>query len=443
MVNVTDYLEQQGMLDSANGERMRQMLDGATIGVPESLRQLIEHHIEQLGAEEQEVLTAASVAGMEFSAATVAAGLGRDDEAVEMRCANLAQREQFLQAVGTAEWPDGTFVARYRFIHALYQNVLYEHVPPGRRVGVHLRIGERLERAYQSRVGEVAVELGVHFELGRDFLRAVQYLGQAAQNAMWTYAYQEAIDHLNKGIALLSHFPESPERTQQELALQVGLSLSLMHTRGFAAPEVERAYGRIRDLSRVVGDSPQRFAALWGLRNFHLLRGELQAGRAAAQEFLEFVQRTGMSALAAEAHLGIGTPLFHLGEFDAARPHIEQSLALYNPQLPQPKVFLTGQDPRASSLAHLAVLLWIVGYPDQARECSRQALALAHETMFPYGRALALNLAATLHVCCRDFQAVDAVCRSSAHVCSGVWVCSFAGDGDGTSGMGVSHAGQE
>ncbi len=407
MVNVTDYLEQQGMLDSANGERMRQMLDGATIGVPESLRQLIEHHIEQLGAEEQEVLTAASVAGMEFSAATVAAGLGRDDEAVEMRCANLAQREQFLQAVGTAEWPDGTFVARYRFIHALYQNVLYEHVPPSRRVGMHLRIGERLERAYQSRVGEVAVELGVHFELGRDFLRAVQYLGQAAQNAMWTYAYQEAIDHLNKGIALLSHFPESPERTQQELALQVGLSLSLMHTRGFAAPEVEHAYGRIRDLSRVVGDSPQRFAALWGLRNFHLLRGELQAGRAAAQEFLEFVERTGMSALAAEAHLGIGTPLFHLGEFDAARPHIEQSLALYNPQLPQPKVFLTGQDPRASSLAHLAVLLWIVGYPDQARECSRQALALAHETMFPYGRALALNLAATLHVCCRDFQAVE------------------------------------
>jgi predicted ATPase len=287
---------------------------------------------------------------------------------------------------------------------------------------VHLRIAERLEQAYQGRLGEVAVELGVHFELGRDFRRAVQYIGQAAQNAMWTYAYHEAIDHLKKGIALLSHFPESPERTQQELGLQIGLSLSLMHTRGFAASEVEHAYKRIRALSRVVGDSPQRFAALWGLRNFHLLRGELDAGRAAAQEFLEFVQRSGMSTLAAEAHLGLGTPLFHLGEFAAARTHIEQSLALYNPQLPQPKVFLTGQDPRASSLAHLAVLLWIMGYPDQARERSRQALALAQETAFPYGRALASNLAATLHLCCHDFQAVAQHAKAA---CTFAQECGF------------------
>jgi DNA-binding winged helix-turn-helix (wHTH) protein/tetratricopeptide (TPR) repeat protein len=429
MVNVTDYLEQQGMIAGEGEERVRHMLEGGTIGVPESLRHLIVHHTEQLSAEEQEVLAAASVVGIEFSAATVAAGLGQGNDVIEMQCAHLAQRGQFLQSAGTAEWPDGTVAASYRFIHALYQNVLYERVPPGRRVGVHLRIAERLERAYQSRLAEVAVELGVHFEQGRDFRRAVQYIGQAAQNAMWTYAYQEAIDHLNKAVALLSHFPESPERTQQELALQVGLSLSLMHTRGFAAPEVEYAYKRIRDLSRVVGDSPQRFAALWGLRNFHLLRGELYTGREAAQEFLEFVQRSGMSTLAAEAHLGIGTPLFHLGEFAAARLHLEQSFALYNPQLPQPKVFLTGQDPRASSLSHLAVLLWIMGYPDQARERSHQALALAQETAFPYGRALVSNLAATLHLWCHDFQAVAQhaeAARTFAQECGFVHLLTLA-----------------
>ena len=406
MVNVADYLEQQGVFDDESGDQVQQILDGATIGIPESLRQLIEHHIEKMSADEQDVLMAASVAGMEFSAATVAAGLREEDEAVEVRCANLARRSQFFRDIGVAEWPDGTFVSRYRFIHAFYQNVLYERVPLGRRVSLHLRIGERLERAYPSRRDEVASELAVHFEHGRDFRRAVQYIGQAAQSAMWTYAYREAIDHLRKGVKLLTQLPESPEREQQELALQVGLSLSLMHTRGFAAPEVEHAYDRIRDLCQTAGDSLQRFAALWGLRNFHLLRGEPQAGRAAAQEFLEQVQRTQISSLAAEAHLGLGTPLFQLGEFEAARPHLEQSLRLYNPQLPQPKVLLTGQDPRASSLAHLAVLLWITGYPDQAREHSRQALTLAQDTMFPYGRALTSNLAATLHVCCRDFQAV-------------------------------------
>lgn len=453
MVNVTDYLEQQGVIAGEADERVQHLLEGRAIGVPESLRHLIVHHAEQLSAEEREVLTAASVAGIEFSAATVVAGLEQGNDVIEMQCAHLAQRGQFLQVVGTAEWPDGTFTTCYRFTHALYQNVLYERVPPGRRVGVHLRIAERLERAYQSRLDEVAVELGVHFEQGRDFRRAVQYIGQAARQAMWTYAYQEAIDHLNKGIALLSHFPESSERTQQELALQVGLSLSLMHTRGFAAPEVEQAYRQIRDLSRVVGDSPQRFAALWGLRNFHLRRGELHAACAAAQEFLEFVQRSGMSALAAEAHLGLGTPLFHLGEFDSARPHLEQSFALYNPQLPQPKVFLTGQDPRAGSLAHLAVLLWIIGYPDQARERSRQALAVARETVFPYSRALASNLAATLNAGCRDFPAVAhhaEVARTFAQECGFVhlltmgmvlqgWALVMLGKGD--EGIALMQAG--
>ena len=406
MVHVTDYLERQGVFENQSEERMRQQLERITISASESLRQLIECHIEQMGAEEQDVLMAASVAGMEFSAATVAAALQAEDETVEVRCATLARRRQFLQELGAAEWPDGTFGTRYRFLHALYQNILYERTPPGRRTRRHLRIGERLERAYQGRLGEVAAELGVHFEQGRDYRRSVLYLGQAAEHAMWTYAYQEAIDHLTKGVALLSHVPQSPERIQQELTLHLGLSLSLMHIRGFTAPEVKHAYERVRDLVRAGSDSPQRFAALWGLRNFHLLRGELQAGQTVAQEFLEQVQRTEMASLAAEAHLGLGTPLFHLGELSAARPHLEQSLMLYNPHLPQPKIFLTGQDPRASSLAHLAVLLWILGYPDQAQERSRQALTLAQETGFSFGRALTLNLAAILHVCCRDFQTV-------------------------------------
>jgi DNA-binding winged helix-turn-helix (wHTH) protein/predicted ATPase len=420
MVNVTDYLEKQGVLDRDDGEQLWRILDTARIGVPENLRQLIERQIEQVSSVEQAVLAAASVAGTEFSAAAVAAGLGTESEAVEEMCAGLARRGQFLVTAGAAEWPDSTLAARYRFIHALYHDVLYERVPPGRRASLHLRIGERQEHAYQHRLGEVAAELAVQFERGRDFRRAIQYLGQAAQNAMWTYAYHEAIDLLNKGLALLPHLPASAERTQQELTLQVGLSVSLMHTQGFVAPVVEQAYTRTRVLCQEAGDSLPRFAALWGLRNFHTLRGELQAGRAAAQEFLERVRRTDLSFLAAEAHLGVGTPLFHLGEFGAARTHIEQSLALCDPQTLHRHVFLTGQDPRASGLAHLALLLWIVGYPDQARERSRQALALARDALFPYGQALALNLAAILQLGYRDTQRVEQLAkaaRSFAHEC--------------------------
>src|SRR6266446_10038351 len=100
---------------------------------------------------------------MEFSAAAVAASIDAEMAQVEEQCAGLVRREQFLRARGTSEWPDGTVAARYSFLHALYQQVVYDRVTAGRRVGLHRRLGERLEAAYGDRAGEIAAELEVHF----------------------------------------------------------------------------------------------------------------------------------------------------------------------------------------------------------------------------------------------------------------------------------------
>jgi predicted ATPase len=94
---------------------------------------LIERQLEQLSPEEQRLLEVASVAGTEFSAAVVAAGLATTMEAVEERCARLARRGLFVQPHGATDWPDGTVAARYAFLHALYAHVLYERLPAGQR----------------------------------------------------------------------------------------------------------------------------------------------------------------------------------------------------------------------------------------------------------------------------------------------------------------------
>jgi hypothetical protein len=96
-------------------------------------------------------LEAASVIGVEFSAAAVAAGVEAVVEAIEEQCAELTRRELFLRACGTAEWPDGTVATRYGFLHALYQEVLYERLAAGRRKRLHQRVGEREEAAYGAR----------------------------------------------------------------------------------------------------------------------------------------------------------------------------------------------------------------------------------------------------------------------------------------------------
>jgi hypothetical protein len=52
------------------------------------------------------------------------------------------------------------------------------------------------------------------------------------------------------GLSLLKALPNTPERRQQELSLQVSLSVPLILMRGYTAPEVEAASTRARAVPR-------------------------------------------------------------------------------------------------------------------------------------------------------------------------------------------------
>jgi predicted ATPase len=146
VVNVVQDWITQGVLVEVDGHwELGRTVEDAARGVPPSIRQLIERQLTRLAAPDQRLLEAASVAGEEFSAALVAAELAEDAEDVEDRFAALMARH-VLRPRGTAEWPDGTVAGRYAFAHALYQEVLSERVPAGRRVQLHRWIGRRLER---------------------------------------------------------------------------------------------------------------------------------------------------------------------------------------------------------------------------------------------------------------------------------------------------------
>ena len=167
----------------------------------------------------------------------------------------LARRGQFLQAQGTAEWPDETIVTYYSFLHALYQKVTYERIPMGRCVTLHQRVGERIEAAYGQRASEIAAELAMHFEQGRNYHKAVQYLQHAGQNAVQRSAHQEAVTLLTRGLELLKTAPDTPEHTQQELALQTTLGPALIAVKGYTSPEVEGVYNRALELCRQMGET--------------------------------------------------------------------------------------------------------------------------------------------------------------------------------------------
>ncbi len=406
VVSVADELVRRDVIIERYGqwEMARQMEE---VVVPAGIRQFIEQQVEQLSTDVQRVLEAASIAGMEFSAAAVAAGVDTEVGEIETKCEELARRQQFLQTSGPGEWPDGTTAARYRFIHALYQQVVYERVPAGRCVSFHRRIGERLEVAYGGRTTEIAAELAVHFERGRDYPRAVQYRWQAGENATKRHAHQEAIGHFTQGLEALTALPDTSERAQQELLFNITLGNSLIATKGWAAPEVEKTYVRARELCEQIGETPQLFPALAGLYRFYVVRGQYQTGHELAEQLLHIAQSVQDPTLLMAAYGTLGYVLFLRGELVSAREHMEQCIALYDFQQHRFFAFVYGDDPGIVSLSFAAWALWFCGYPDQALTRSHEALAFAQELAHPHVLTTIRGLAAQLYRFRREGQAVQ------------------------------------
>jgi predicted ATPase len=164
MVQAVDAWVQQGWVTEVVGAWVMQVgLEAVATGVPESVRQMILQQFDGLTPAERGVLEAASVVGVEFTPAAVAAGVESTMAPVEERCEALVRRGQFLRGCGVEEWPDGTVAGRYAFLHTLYQHVVYQQVPVGRRMQLHRRIGLREEAGYGKRASERATALAVHF----------------------------------------------------------------------------------------------------------------------------------------------------------------------------------------------------------------------------------------------------------------------------------------
>jgi predicted ATPase len=318
---------------------------------------LIDQQLAHLRPEERDCLGAASVAGREFSAAAVAAGLGTTVEAVEAQYAILARRGQFVRACGTDVWPDGTIAARYGFLHDLYHEFLYEQVPASRRARWHLQIGRRLEAGYGEQAREMAAELAVHFIRGREDAKAVQYLQYAGENALQRHANQEAIMHLTQALALVPAFPDTPARAQQELRLRQTLGVPLVATTGYATPEVEQTYTRAYALCQQVGDVHQRRAVLFGLWQVYSMRGALQAAREVAGQLLGLAQRSDDPFQLVEAHRAMGVVLSWLGDLTAACTHLEQGVALYDRQQHAHHASRSGLDAGVSCSSMVAIPL--------------------------------------------------------------------------------------
>jgi predicted ATPase len=157
---------------------------------------------------------------------------------------------------------------------------------------------------------------------------------------------------------------------------------------------VQHAHERAFRLCQRMGDAPQLFPVLAGLWAFRFLRAELYAAKELAAQLFRLAPPVADPALLLWAQTLQGLTLSTLGELPAALGHLEEGIALYDPQLHRPDRGRVGaQDPKMTCLSYAAWTLWRLGYPDQARKKVDEALTWAQELSHPFSLAFALDFA--------------------------------------------------
>ena len=333
--------------------------------------------------------------GREFSYALLQAVSPWDEETLQQGLQQLVEAELLYQR-GVPP------VATYLFKHVLIQDTAYQSLLRSTRQQYHQRIAQVLEQHFPDTVETQPELLAHHYTEAGVMAQALSYWQRAGQYAVERSAHFEAIAHVTKGLELLQTLPASQVRAQQELALYIALGASLTATAGYGAPEVEHAYTRARVLCQTIGDTPQLIPVLFGLWRFYVQRGQLQTARELGEQCLTLAQRASDPMHLLRAYNTLGVTLFYLGDLQPARMHLEQGDILDDPQMHRAHPFV--QDPVVAYRTYAALVLWLLGYPDQALQKSHEALSLAQELAHPHSLAFTLDLAAWLHQFRREGQ---------------------------------------
>ncbi|HEY6692194.1 MAG TPA: BTAD domain-containing putative transcriptional regulator [Solirubrobacteraceae bacterium] len=360
---------------------------GSLQGVPETLRAAVRAQLTEQRGADLDLLDAAAVEGLQFTAAGVSAAVGRTVGGIDA--------PGVIEPRGTAKWPDGTQTAVFAFTHALFRDVLLEAIPPARLAELHRRLGERLEAAFGPD-GERAHAIATHFVAGGQPAPAVRFLRLAARRCVSRRAYDEAIGHLEQALDAARELPEGPVRQRMETELLSDLGQAYVGVDGWSSTDAVACLERARATAEALPDREPLAAVQLALATLYEVRGEpataLEAVSAGGAAAAQGVQGAELLACA----------LFHQGAFTRALAHADRG------------VIGTGGEPEghydtfpatfgdnATVACHdwAALSLWFLGRAAESLERARHALELAEQPARAYSRATARAQMATLHAC--------------------------------------------
>src|SRR5216684_297876 len=396
MEETVQVLLDEGALARNGGTRLTRPI--SELKIPPTVQGILAARIDRLPHDAKDMLQTLSVVGREFPMSLIRAVLSKSDEELN-RMLNELQLGEFIYeqpALGDTE---------YIFKHALTQEVSYNSVLLEGRKQLHERIGAAIEALCANSIEDYLDELAHHYSRSGNVPKALEYHERAGRQAVQRSAYTDAMRALTAALELLVRLPESPARDQRELGLQTTLGPVLMITKGWAAPETERVYLRAQELAETGGTAAQRYLLLIGLFGTAYVGGRLHEARDWIEQVRTLVSQQPEPEFLLELHHLDWSFALSTGELEAAQRHVEDGLAFYQTHRGSvPVTPPTGHHPAVCGHAWGAIIFWLRGYPERARQHADQAVSLAHEVGHSFSVIFALSHKANVHQIAREVR---------------------------------------
>ena len=229
--------------------------------VPSSISDTLTARLSGLTAAARAVVELAAILGSSFGLATLVAA-SETSQVATLASLDVATSSGLIEA-------DGAAGDRYSFVHALVRQAVLDGMPPSRRLLLHARAAEALER--QSPHGSLVPQLAHHY-LASHVLgfhgRALRYSRDAGRLAERSLAFEDAAAWFERAAEL----PECEPATRAELLLAAAGD----YVRSCHFPHARDIYERLY----ATAEPPGRLAAAIGFEDASWRPG-LVANRAA------------------------------------------------------------------------------------------------------------------------------------------------------------------
>lgn len=338
------------------------------LSIPASVHTVLRSRVDHLAPEERRTLQVASVLGVEFELRLLAQLLPPASE--PSVCLERLRNLELLDRFGRNG--DG----RYRFKHAITQEVVYDTLLRADLRELHERAGSLIERGAQpERLDDCCELLAHHYARGEELERAARYCELAGDKAARAQSLEQVRVHYAEAIRCLDALPSTPERLARRIDITLRWGAACIFKPERRQVTVMQAAHHI---AARIGDSGAMARCLY-------FAGWIQYALGNQEEAVrEFTRAMPIAVdqhderLVAQLNFNLGQSYAAATEYGPALEHLSRGLEAPRARGPAPRPATSGQ-PRligghAYALGYLALIRGDIGEFDAAYAHAHAAL---------------------------------------------------------------------